>query len=227
MREDICTIPVSEIFEVKDGCPFCRLHDVLEERVVDYITGAAMMEPDVRHETNRLGFCGEHFSLMLQRRARLPLALILESHLMEVEQSQFAKKPFFKKKSGADKAGSLTRSCFVCEKIDWGFDRLLATFFRLWASEPEFRALVSGQPVYCLPHYAMLLREGASALDKKKFAEFSGMLTDLVHESLSGIKNDVSEFCSMFDYHNSRADLGNSRDSVERAIKFLTGSNRL
>ena len=54
MREDICSIPISEIFEPKDGCPFCRMRDMLEDRMATYITGAAMMEPDVRVETNRL-----------------------------------------------------------------------------------------------------------------------------------------------------------------------------
>ncbi len=29
MREDICSIPVNEVFEPKDGCPFCRMRDML------------------------------------------------------------------------------------------------------------------------------------------------------------------------------------------------------
>ena len=62
MREDICSIPISEIFEPKDGCPFCRMRDMLEDRMATYITGAAMMEPDVRIETNRQGFCKDHFA---------------------------------------------------------------------------------------------------------------------------------------------------------------------
>ena len=56
MREDLCTIPINEVFEPRDGCPFCRMRDMLEDRMATYITGAAMMEPDVRIETNRLGF---------------------------------------------------------------------------------------------------------------------------------------------------------------------------
>ena len=56
MREDICSIPVNDVFLPKEGCPFCRMRDMLEDRMATYITGAAMMEPDVRVETNRLGF---------------------------------------------------------------------------------------------------------------------------------------------------------------------------
>ena len=71
MREDICSIPINDIFGPKDGCPFCRMRDMLEDRMATYITGAAMMEPDVRVETNRLGFCKTHFDQILQRGSRL------------------------------------------------------------------------------------------------------------------------------------------------------------
>ena len=54
MREDLCSIPIHDVFLPKDGCPFCRMRDMLEDRMATYITGAAMMEPDVRGETNRL-----------------------------------------------------------------------------------------------------------------------------------------------------------------------------
>ena len=73
MRESIYTIPLNDIFEVEDGCPLCRMRRLLENRCVEYIMGAAMMEPDVRIETNRYGFCQEHFSVMLKQKNRLSL----------------------------------------------------------------------------------------------------------------------------------------------------------
>ena len=45
MRSDICSIPVEEVFEPKEGCPVCRMRNMLENRMAEYITGAAMMEP--------------------------------------------------------------------------------------------------------------------------------------------------------------------------------------
>ena len=86
MREDICSIPINAIFGPKDGCPICRMRDMLEERLTKYITDAAMMEPDVRIETNRLGFCKDHFDMILSVGSRLSVALILESHLKEIEE---------------------------------------------------------------------------------------------------------------------------------------------
>ena len=47
MKENICTIPVNEVFEVHDGCPICRMRDLIEAKYIDYITGPAMMEPDI------------------------------------------------------------------------------------------------------------------------------------------------------------------------------------
>ena len=86
MREDICTIPVSEVFEPKDGCPICRMFDRSEEHLVEYITGAAMMEPDVRIATNDVGFCPRHYSKMLGQRNRLSVALTIETHLKRLPE---------------------------------------------------------------------------------------------------------------------------------------------
>ena len=78
MKEKIYTIPVNEAFEKQDGCPFCRLYRQLEKKEVDRILGAAMMEPDVRIQTNDAGFCGKHYRQMLHKQRRLQLGLILE-----------------------------------------------------------------------------------------------------------------------------------------------------
>ena len=89
MREDICTIPISEAFEENDGCPVCRMYKTVEDRIVEYIMGAAMMEPDIRIETNRLGFCEKHLRAMMKRRGRLQLALMLETHTDELYKELF------------------------------------------------------------------------------------------------------------------------------------------
>ena len=37
MRESILTIPISEILEPKEGCPICRMRDMLEQRTVECV----------------------------------------------------------------------------------------------------------------------------------------------------------------------------------------------
>ena len=111
MREDICSIPVNDVFLPKEGCPFCRMRDMLEDRMATYITGAAMMEPDVRVETNRLGFCTEHFNQILARGSRLSVALILESLLQTVHDEVFpAGKASPKRRPRRSTAGRSTAS---------------------------------------------------------------------------------------------------------------------
>ncbi len=64
MRESILTIPINEVFEPREGCPICAMRNTVEQHICEYIMGAAMMEPDVREETNALGFCHTHFNCL-------------------------------------------------------------------------------------------------------------------------------------------------------------------
>lgn len=89
MRESILTIPVTDIFEPKCGCPICRLRDTLEQRTVEYIMGAAMMEPDVRMETNKLGFCKTHFEQMRACKIDCHLRLCF-NHICRICKSIFS-----------------------------------------------------------------------------------------------------------------------------------------
>lgn len=226
MREDITSIPVSEVFEPKDGCPICRMRDLLEKRVAEYITGAAMMEPDVRIETNKLGFCIDHYRLILKQRNRLGVALILESHLAEVEKDIFKGVPLLGKspdKQGKS-AAARTSTCFLCQQVDWAMERMLATVCRLWESERDFRHLFDEQEALCLPHFALLMETAEKGVSKKNRSDFGKAAAALAQKYCTELRDDVSHFCKMFDYRNNTedADWGNSKDSVERAIWFLT-----
>lgn len=223
MRQDICSIPVSEVFEPKDGCPMCRLRDLLDQRVVEYITGSAMMEPDVRIDTNHTGFCHRHFGRMLESGSRLSNALLLESHLKEVEREIMGlgqgKAPG---KKELQRARELEQSCFVCRQVVWGMDHMLETVYQLWLREEEFRALYREQPFFCLPHARRLMEGAGKQMPRSKAADFVGVTAEIAGSYLSALRKDVTHFCSMYDYRNQGGDWGNSKDAVERAIHFLT-----
>jgi len=222
MKETIYTIPVSEVFEPKDGCPICRMRDVLEARCVEYIMGAAMMEPDIRIETNKAGFCSRHFGQMLHCKNRLSLALMLESHLDHLQKEVLKpKKPLLGRDRRGTAARDLAGSCYVCAKIDWAMERMLETTLRLWGKEESFRTLYGEQPVICLEHYALLTGLSGRYLGKR-VAEFNDVTLKLTRHYLEPLQKDVSHFCRMFDYRNSGGDWGNSRDSIERAVWYLT-----
>ena len=92
MKERIHTIPVNEAFLSGDECPFCYLERQVEQRVIKYTlgSGASYMEPEVRGETDRQGFCGAHLKKMYDFGNTLGNALILQTYFVglfeEMEQ---------------------------------------------------------------------------------------------------------------------------------------------
>jgi hypothetical protein len=200
------------------------MRKMLEDRTVEYIMGAAMMEPDVRLETNRLGFCGEHYKRMLGQKNRLSLALMLQTHIAKIRDDIFSSgKPILKKDKRLDTIKNYEYSCFVCSKIEWGMERLLRTFCEC-SADSQMRTLITEQEYICLPHYRRLSEAGAQYLSKKDAEQFAVLIGRLCEKYINTLYDDVSHFCSMYDYRNGGkdADWGNSRDSIERAINFLT-----
>lgn len=228
MREDICTMPVSEAFEERDRCPLCHMRAVAEKRVIDYIMGAAMMEPDVRMKTNELGFCQEHYLKMRRANNRLSLALMLDSHIKEVKKSVFGEGKFLKPnpKKVAYKAVRLQETCFVCDKMNFGMEHMLDTIYRQYESDKEFRKLYAEQSEFCLPHYTLLIENVPERMNKDCAKEFADETKRITLGCLEELGKDVRHFCDMFDYRNNGedADWGNSKDAIERAAAFFDGT---
>ncbi len=224
MKYDITNIPVGEIFEEQDGCPICRLRNKLENRAVEYITGAAMMEPDIRQETNRLGFCLPHYRQMLKQRNRLGVALILESHLAELDKQIFEGMALGGTKQRAKAAKRAGESCFVCRQVDSAMEKMLATVCRSYEEQREFRQLFEQQPCLCLPHFTALVEAAETAISKKNRGDFKKEAKRLAQGYMTELRGDIRHFAEMYDYRNvgEDADWGNSKDSVERSIWYLT-----
>ncbi len=228
MREDICTIPISEGFEAKEGCPFCRMRAIAQKRVIDFIMGAAMMEPDVRQKTNAMGFCKEHFAEMRKANNRLSLALMLDSHLIELKKDIFGEGKLFKPsaKKSAYKAVRLEQTCFVCDKMNFGMEHMLDTVYRTFEKDKDFRALFGEQTEFCLPHYSLLISNVPQNMDKNRAKELCDKAKEITARYIDELGGDVRHFCDMFDYRNNGddADWGNSRDAIERTTAFLNGN---
>ncbi len=213
MRSDICSIPVEEVFEPKEGCPVCRMRNMLENCMAEYITGAAMMEPEVRKVTNEKGFCLRHYKMILSRKNRLSVALMLESHLKEME-----------KKIKSPVAKAETSRCFVCDEVERNMTALISNTLKKYESDMEFRRLFEKQETLCLPHFYELCSAADKKMGRRFRGEFKSAAKELTLRSIESLHGDVKHFCDMFDYRNNgeNADWGNSRDSLERAVLFLT-----
>jgi hypothetical protein len=223
--EQIYTIPVNEAFEngAADknlGCPVCAIHRKLEDHELELILGDSMMEPAIRIKTNKKGFCHIHYDMMFIRKNRLGMALTLESHLNEL-RTEIEEGFLGQGKKPITRIGNLEESCYICEKLNYHFDRVMDTIIYLWEKEESFREKFSKQHYFCLPHYRRLLINAKNRLSKKQFAEFFKEIERIELAYFDTLCEDVSWFCKKFDYRYENEPWHNSKDAVERAIKFL------
>ena len=227
--EQIYTIPVNEAFEAcaaseEPKCPFCSLFNKYENDEIDLILGASMMEPDIRKKTNEDGFCRPHFDMMLAYSKRLPLALILESHLAEM-RSKVKSGSFLagmKSKTSEKRIDRLGETCYVCRRLDYNFDRASETAVLLWEGDPAFREKCAKQKMFCLPHYAKFIGLARDRLGKREFTSFYNDVSHIVGDYFDKMCDDVSFFVKKFDYRFTDEPWGDKKNSPEKAIAFLT-----
>ena len=229
MSEKIYTIPISEAFDEcagdsSLGCPLCRLYNKLEANETDVMLGAAMMEPDIRIKTNEMGFCDIHFGKLLGGKSKLGLGLILESHLADVrnglEDGKVASMFGGKGQAAVKRLGSLSRSCYICDKLDRTFGKMISNAVQFYTEDENFRESIKKVPYICLPHLSALLSCAKEDL-KKGYSDFYKDVSASTLEYFDQLREDVSWFCKKFDYRFQDEPWGDAKDAVERAIRFL------
>lgn len=224
MKPNITTIPITDIFTKTDGCPICRMYRMLEEQYVEYITGAAMMAPDVRVQTNKVGFCHRHFSMMVNSGPRLSNALLLQTHIDELRSKVFPKKDTdAPDKKMLEAIRENNRTCYVCDRIEHDILHLLSTVYVQFGSDADFREQYAAQDFICLNHYALVTANvSKKSMDKKALSEFYAATNKLAKGYMDTLYDDVTHFTTMFDYRNQGGDYKNSKDAIERSVRFLT-----
>lgn len=210
MRDDICTIPISEAFE-DDGCPFCTMEQRITKRLTEYIIGPAMMEPDIREMTNKSGFCRNHFEEMLKMKNRLSLALMIQTYLTHGAGNDTSKK-------------ASQDSCFVCKNLAEGMSAMIRNFFTRYAKDNEMKELFLNSGYICRPHFLRLRADSKKLLSAKHRKDFDLASEQLYKKSLDGVLCDINAFAKSFDYRNSGKKNSGAENAVEDAIRFIVGA---
>ena len=248
MKEQLYTIPLMDAFREQDECPFCFIHRSLEQHAIDFTlgSGASYMEDDIRAQTDKAGFCQEHYNKMFTYGNRLGSALILETHLkkktaeLKAQMENFSQgdKPSLlgrlkKSAPAADaKINNVTawvqeekKSCYICDQIQNTYERYLATFYELFKrNEDEFMELLKNGKGFCLPHFGDIMAGAERYLNEKDQARLREILFPQMIENLQRIIDDVEWFQKKFDYQFKDADWKTSKDAVQRAMQKAAGS---
>lgn len=231
MAETIYSIPINESFDRKCGCPLCRLHSDLERSSLEYIMGAAMMEPYVRLETNRLGFCRKHSGQMYAMKNRLSLSLTLQTRLEYVKAlfespSEGGKSLFGKKNTLSDPITAAASECFVCRRVGSFDSAIISNTIHLWKTDNAFRDKLKEQPFLCLEHSAALLEEAGRVLSKERYTQFHSDIADVCLEHIRKLARALNGFVASFDHRNAGVPLTEEqRNSAEDTIAFLCGKD--
>lgn len=225
-NEKIYTIRITEAMNQKCGCPLCAVEKQLQDDEVERILGAAMMEPSVRVEVNQKGFCNNHYEMMMQKSNRLSLALMLSTHMQELNKKLFADTvPLMAKMPDAKKqVAALTKkacNCYLCERVNGFMNATYGAFVHMYKTRDDFDAAIKEQPYICLKHTRLLFETAAKTLSKDALKGFAAAINEINLKYSASLVEDVDWFCKKFDYRYKDADWKNSKDSVERAVKFL------
>lgn len=237
MKEKIYTIPVNEAYDTDCECPMCVLEKNLEEDALDYTLGAAMMEEDFRGYSDKNGYCNHHFSLLFGRQNKLPLALILDTHMEAVrkqiaELAKHAPKEgsgvgLFRKKDGyaekvSEDMNKILGGCIVCEKINTTMLRYADVLLYMWANDEEFKKKFDNSKGLCLKHIKLLADSAEKSIGSKA-GEFLGEVIKKEEKELDRIQADIHKFTQKFDYRNKDMEWGTAKDAPIRTMEKLAG----
>lgn len=241
MKETIYTIPINEAYETDCECPLCDLEKKLEAEAVDYSLGPAMMEPDFRVNSNEKGYCNKHFSQMFKSPNKLPLALVLDTHLENIRKSlknieksakglKSEKHSLFKGRDISqinEQLSSLLcdteKSCMVCDKVNHTMNRYIEVLLYMWEKDEEFKRKFGNSKGVCLKHFKQLLAPSQKQLSGKNAKLFLAELLEKECGELSRIQEDIHKFTLKFDYRNKDMEWGTAKDAPLRTIEKLSG----
>ncbi|MCL1796477.1 MAG: DUF6062 family protein [Clostridia bacterium] len=225
MRFHIDTIPVWDAYKTDSECPICNLRRQSEDSYLAYFVGGSVMEPDERVRVNDIGFCVDHLAKLLALQQRLPLALMVHTHMMALIDRMKPPEPLkkhrmpFGKRSHEPEPGR----CILCDRLNETMERYVYTAVHLWKTDAEFRVVFERSKGLCMPHYVRLLQMAEQAMSAACFKDFCGILFALQRENMRRVEKDLFGFTQKFDYRNRETPWGNSKDALERAICKLRG----
>ena len=249
MKYHLDTIPVWDAWHEDSECPFCILEHKSEKSYVDSFLGGSVMEPDIRIEVNKRGFCSHHNQLLYQAQNRLGLALMTHTHILETIEKLKKKTKDLEKSAqrpnrglglftkAPDREPSLKQSmqnyghwlkdhknqCIICDRIDNSLNQFAYTMIHLWENDKEFRKTFVTSKGFCFSHLPLVLDMAAERLSNTKQGDFLQELLPMQTKHMDRLEKELHWFTLKFDYRNQDKPWENSKDALPRTLQKLTG----
>ena len=212
-----------EALENPGNCPFCALQHKLEENAVQSLMGpsVAYMEDSVRLAINKSGFCAAHFKKLHGAKNRLGLALMLHTHIMEINREMGRLKP----KALPEFLEKISKSCYLCDLLQGSFPRYVDTFLSLFVGDEGLRNKLRDAGGFCLPHFEEAVRAGTKKLFGQNLRLFYEIMLEQQKGCMDELEADLDWFVKKFDYRYREEPWKDSKDAIERAIYRISSTN--
>lgn len=255
MKEKLYTIELTDAVKSGDECCFCWIERKMEQENLEFVLGSSYMESDVREQTSLQGFCRHHTKMMYDYGNTLGNAWILKSRMEKVRADLAEKNgsetemPQTKYSSGlkslfsgigrrhghhGDGTGKHrvgkydsenSGSCYICERMDRIYVRMLDTFAWMLENDPDFGKALMKSKGFCLRHFEEAEEVCGRTCRARVWEEWKPKLDCLMMENLDRVQEDVNWLIEKYDYRNKDADWKESRDAVPRAMQKLVGTH--
>ena len=227
-KETVDTAVIVRHYEEAKGCPHCSFEREADAYEVDRLLDGNMMIECIRMETDARGFCADHYAKLVNARSRFSVAVMLESHLREI-QNVYLEKNNPKKGKGSlgCKLTELDGDCYICRRMTCHMDLFEEGVAVLWKKREDFRELFSKKGNLCMHHYARQLAACEKELDNNTYRDMSEAMYQNVKRNLDKLADEAKFYVSRFDYRITGADknFGTCADVLERVGEFLHGKS--
>ena len=233
-------MPKLEISKVHDAyvdpgeCPLCELERDAETTYLRSFQHSRVMEPNVRVQTNRQGFCPDHFRKQYDGENKLGLGLVVHTHLLEMRTELDAQLDRLlssaagrnARERSAEAIVEIARrraTCFICGLLQKDMQRYVTTILYLWARDPEFAPVFRASRGFCIPHFAQALEQASAAMRPDRFARWLSDTVPVMKESLEGLAGDLRAFTQLHQAGNEGPGTDRQRSALRRTLQKIAG----
>jgi hypothetical protein len=235
-------MPKLEISKVHDAykgaeeCPLCVLEEDAETTYLRSFQHSRVMEPNVRVQTNRQGFCAAHLRGLYEGENKLGLSLVLQTRLRHVlPEIGAALDAVLKAAEGrgakdrvpaaAAPLSALGSSCFICGLLRADRDRYILTILYLWSRDPDFPPIFRASRGFCIPHFAAVIEEAARSMRPDRVRRWLAEAVPLMKGRFAALESELHAFSQLHQAGNDSPGTAAEKSALRRTLQKLAGGS--